>query len=74
MRTTLKQVFAEYGAIAVVLYLVLFVVLFLSPTLFGALSIEVNNADHVLHAVLAVVSLLVGFAARRQSSGTPAMA
>ncbi|CAN5304244.1 hypothetical protein BH18ACT5_BH18ACT5_00340 [soil metagenome] len=57
-----------------VLYLVLFVVLYLSPTLFGALSIEVNNGDHVLHAVLAVVSLLVGFAARRQSSGTPAMA
>ncbi|MEO7502123.1 MAG: hypothetical protein ABIW94_05765 [Gemmatimonadaceae bacterium] len=33
MRTTLKQVFAEYGAIAVVLYLVLFTVVMIGAYL-----------------------------------------
>ncbi|MGQ0848371.1 MAG: DUF4383 domain-containing protein [Actinomycetota bacterium] len=56
------------------LYVVLFVVLLLSPDLFGLLSIDTNLADHVLHAALGVVSLLVGMAARRATGATPATA
>ena len=51
------------------LYLVLFVVLLVSPTLFGLLTVEVNLADHVLHAGLGVLSLLVGMGARRTATG-----
>jgi hypothetical protein len=47
------------------LYVVLFIVLVATPTLFGLLSIPVNGADHVLHAALGFVSLLVGYSARR---------
>lgn len=35
-----------------------------SPHLFGLFDVEVNPADHVLHAGLAVVSLAVGWLAR----------
>ncbi len=35
-----------------------------SPNLFGLFDVEVNIADHVLHAGLAVVSIVVGWLAR----------
>jgi hypothetical protein len=47
-----------------VLYAVVFVLLLVSPTMFGILTVPVNGADHVLHAALAIVSLAVGFATR----------
>ncbi|MGH8924852.1 MAG: DUF4383 domain-containing protein [Acidimicrobiia bacterium] len=56
------------------LYIVLFVVLLLSPTLFGLLTIEVNVADHILHGGLGVLSLLIGMSARRVTGTTPASA
>ena len=46
------------------LYAALFVVLLVTPTLFGLLSVPVNGADHILHVGLAVVSLVVGMSAR----------
>ncbi|HXG40922.1 MAG TPA: DUF4383 domain-containing protein [Candidatus Limnocylindrales bacterium] len=48
-----------------ILYLVIFVALVVSPTLFGLLE-PVNVADHVLHAALGLVSLAVGYLARGQ--------
>lgn len=56
------------------LYIVLFVVLLLSPDLFGLLTVDVNNADHFLHGALGVVSLLVGFVARQTTGASPARA
>lgn len=56
------------------LYIVLFVVLLISPNLFGLLSVDVNNADHFLHGALGVVSILVGLASRRATGPTPAPA
>jgi Domain of unknown function (DUF4383) len=50
-----------------VLYAVIFVLLLLSPNLFGILGgaeYNVNVADHVLHAVTAVASLAIGYVAR----------
>lgn len=47
-----------------ILYAVIFVLLLLSPNLFGILQYDVNAADHVLHAALAVVSVAVGYLAR----------
>ncbi|MFN2487207.1 MAG: DUF4383 domain-containing protein [Acidimicrobiia bacterium] len=55
------------------LYMVLFVLLLVFPTLFGSLSVEVNVADHFLHAGLGVVTLLVGLGARR-AVGSPVVA
>jgi hypothetical protein len=52
-----------------ILYLVLFVTLLISPDLFGVLRVDVNNADHVLHAALGLATLVVGLAATRSSSG-----
>jgi hypothetical protein len=46
------------------LYLVVFVVTVLSPTLFGIFSVPVNTIDHVIHIGLAVVSLALGYMAR----------
>ncbi|HEV8516244.1 MAG TPA: DUF4383 domain-containing protein [Candidatus Limnocylindrales bacterium] len=51
-----------------VLYALLFVLLLLSPSLFGILQYNVNAADHALHAVLAVLSLAVGYLARGSAS------
>lgn len=48
-----------------VLYAVIFVVLLVSPTMFGVMDdAPVNALDHVLHAALAVVSLGIGYMAR----------
>jgi hypothetical protein len=55
-----------------VLYLVIFVLLVISPTLFGILgsAYPVNLADHGLHLGLAVVSLAVGWMSRGQTMAT----
>jgi hypothetical protein len=50
-----------------ILYLVLFVLLLASPTSFGLMEVEVNSADHVLHAALGAVTLAVGLVALRQA-------
>ncbi len=47
-----------------VLYLVVFVLLIVSPTLFGLFDTPLNVADHILHAGLGIVSLAVGSMAR----------
>jgi hypothetical protein len=54
------------------LYLVIFVLLLVSPTLFGILgaAYPVSTADHGLHFGLAVISLAVGWMARGQSMAT----
>ena len=54
-----------------VLYLIIFVAVLVSPTLFGIFSVASNAAVHVIHAALAVVSLAIGYMAR---NGTTAMA
>jgi hypothetical protein len=51
-----------------VLYVVIFVAVLLSPTLFGIFSIEANAPIHVVHAAVAVVSLGVGLMARGGSA------
>ena len=50
-----------------VLYAVIFVVVLLSPTLFGLFSVAANVFLHVIHAALAAVSLTVGYMARGMS-------
>jgi hypothetical protein len=50
------------------LYLVVFVVTVLSPTLFGVFSVPVNVVDHVIHIGLAIVSLVLGYMARGRSA------
>ena len=47
-----------------VLYLVIFVAVLASPTLFGIFSVAANAPIHVIHIVVAVVSLAVGYMAR----------
>ena len=47
-----------------VLYAIIFVAVLLSPTLFGIFSVAANAPIHVIHAVVAVVSLAVGYMAR----------
>jgi hypothetical protein len=47
-----------------VLYVVIFVAVLLSPTLFGLFSLGANAAIHVVHGALALVSLAVGYMAR----------
>lgn len=52
-----------------VLYAVIFVVTLLSPSLFGLFDpTPVNPLDHVLHALLAVASLAVGYVGRGSAS------
>jgi hypothetical protein len=53
-----------------VLYFVLFAVLLISPNLFGLLQVDVNNADHLLHAALGVGTLVVGLAALRANGAS----
>ena len=50
------------------LYLVVFVVTVISPTLFGVFSVPVNVIDHVIHIGLAIVSLGLGYMARGRSA------
>jgi hypothetical protein len=51
-----------------ILYVVIFVAVLLSPTLFGIFSVAANAPLHVIHAAVAVVSLAVGYMARSSSS------
>ena len=56
-----------------VLYAVIFVLVLLSPTLFGLFGDAPANAgDHVLHAALAVASLAVGYLAKSRTAATAA--
>jgi hypothetical protein len=47
-----------------VLYVVIFIAVLVSPTLFGLFSVPANAVIHVIHAAVAVVSLAVAFMAR----------
>jgi hypothetical protein len=47
-----------------VLYVIIFVAVLLSPTLFGIFSVAANAPIHVIHAAVALVSLAVGYMAR----------
>jgi hypothetical protein len=51
-----------------VLYVVIFVAVLVSPTLFGLFTVPANGVIHLIHAAVAVVSLGVAFMAR---SATP---
>jgi uncharacterized protein DUF4383 len=54
-----------------VLYVIIFVAVLASPTLFGLFSVAANAPIHLVHAAVAVVSLGVGLMAR---GGNTAMA
>ena len=54
-----------------VLYVVIFLAVLVSPTLFGLFSVPANMVIHVIHAALAAVSLAVAWMAR---SAQPARA
>lgn len=47
-----------------ILYVVIFVAVLVSPTLFGLFSVEANGVIHVIHAAVAVVSIGVAMMAR----------
>lgn len=47
-----------------VLYVVIFLAVLISPTLFGLFSVPANVILHVIHAALAIVSLALGYMAR----------
>jgi hypothetical protein len=47
-----------------ILYVVIFVAVLISPTLFGLFSVPANAVVHVIHAAVAVVSLGVALMAR----------
>ncbi len=47
-----------------ILYVVIFLAVVVSPTLFGLFSIPANAILHIIHAALAVVSLGVAYMAR----------
>ena len=51
-----------------VLYLIIFVAVLASPTLFGLFSVPANAAVHVIHITVAVVSLAIGWMARGRTS------
>ena len=51
-----------------VLYVIIFVAVLVSPTLFGLFKVEANAAIHVIHAAVALVSLAVGYMARGGAS------
>jgi len=55
-----------------VLYVIIFVAVLISPTLFGLFSVRANTAVHLIHAVLAIVSLAVGYVARSSMLEAPA--
>ena len=54
-----------------VLYVIIFLAVLVSPTLFGIFSVAANGPIHLIHAAVAVVSLAVGAMAR---GGSTAMA
>jgi hypothetical protein len=47
-----------------ILYVVIFVAVLVSPTLFGLFTVPANAVIHVIHAAVAVVSLGVAYMAR----------
>ena len=47
-----------------VLYLVIFLAVLVSPTLFGLFSVPANAVIHVIHAALAAVSLAIAWMVR----------
>jgi hypothetical protein len=49
------------------LYAAVFVLVLVSPDLFGLFDVRANTALHVIHAALAVVSLAVGYLAGKQA-------
>jgi len=51
-----------------ILYVVIFVAVLASPTLFGIFSVAANASVHVIHAAVAIVSLAVGYMARGRST------
>jgi hypothetical protein len=51
-----------------ILYVIIFVAVLASPTLFGIFKVGANTPIHVIHAAVAVVSLAVGYMARGRSS------
>lgn len=53
-----------------ILYVIILVVVIASPTLFGLFSVQANTNVHVIHGLLAVVSLAVGLMARGSSTAT----
>jgi uncharacterized membrane protein HdeD (DUF308 family) len=66
MRENIGTATIAFGA----LYLVVFVVTIISPTLFGIFTVPVNAIDHVIHIGLAVVSLGLGYMARGRAGVT----
>ena len=51
-----------------ILYVIIFVAVLASPTLLGIFSVAANGPIHLIHAVVAVVSLAVGYMARTSSA------
>jgi hypothetical protein len=52
------------------LYVAIFVLVLLSPTLFGILGVPANPPLHILHAALAISALAVGYMARGSAGAT----
>ena len=52
-----------------ILYVIIFVAVVLSPTLFGLFDVAANIYLHLIHAALAIVSLAVGYMARSAYAG-----
>ncbi len=53
-----------------VLYVVIFLAVLVSPTLFGLFQVPANIVLHVIHAALAVVSLALGYSARGRETAS----
>lgn len=51
-----------------VLYVVIFLAVLVSPTLFGLFTVPANAVIHLIHAALAIVSLGVGYMARGRTT------
>ncbi len=51
-----------------ILYVVIFVAVLVSPTLFGLFTVPANAVIHVIHAAVAVVSLGVAMMARGETA------
>ena len=51
-----------------ILYVIIFVAVLASPSLFGLFSVPASSLIHVVHAAVAIVSLGVGLMARNSAS------
>ena len=51
-----------------ILYVIIFVAVLVSPTLFGLFSVPANAVIHVIHAAVAVVSLGIALMARNRQA------